>query len=118
MSMLDIYRGKQNANIKCRLLKPIYQDKKVIDYAITDKFCFCKDSQFITQFTMQNNRRFKEKTGNLTTYNLEQDEIDIDWRIKVDGKVFIIDEIIQEDEDIQQENLSSGLVKTIMKVRC
>lgn len=121
--MLSIYRGRNDYPVKCQLYMPIYvgegATKKAIDWQPSELFCWCNESGFMTTQTKEQNRRYKQKKGVLTTNSLKKDEIDVDWKIMFDDELYIIDRLEQEDDKKQQVLLKGGaIVITRLYVRC
>jgi len=114
--MLSIYEAHEE-RIKCQLYQPVYENEKVIAWIPSDKFCYCEENGFSTEQTKEQNRRYKFTKGKLITYSLKNDEIDVDWKIFFDGNLYIIDSMIQEDDNMQQTYSRNCLVKTTLNVR-
>lgn len=122
--MLSIYRGRNDYPVKCQLYEPVYEktgnNVKVIDWQPSNKFCYCKELKpFQTTEERDQMRRKKQTKGTLETISLKADEITIDWKIMHDDRLFIIESLTQEDDNIQQVLLKNGaIVKTTLNVRC
>ena len=121
--MLSIYRGRNDYPVKCQLYSPIYKGegatKTAIDWQPSDKFCWCRESGFQTTQHLEGSRRIKTTNGTLETISLKANEITIDWKIMHDDRLFIIESLTQEDDNIQQVLLKNGsIVKTTLNVRC
>lgn len=122
--MLSIYRGRNDYPVKCQLYMPIYQkvgnDVKILRHEPSDKFCWCKELKpFQITEEREQNRRKKQVKGTLETISLKANEITIDWKIMHDDRLFIIESLTQEDDNIQQVMLKNGsIVKTTLNVRC
>ena len=117
---LEIYYGRKDYPVKCQLMQPIYDGIKVIDWQPSDKFIWVKELKpFQTTEEREQNRRKKTTKGTFETISLKSDEITIDWKIIHDNRLFIIESLTQEDDNIQQIGLQRGsIVKTILNVRC
>lgn len=120
--MLSVYKGINNYPVKCQLYYPIYQGdgptKKAIEWQPSDIFCYCRESGFMTTQTKEQNRRYKEKKGVLTTNTLKKDEITVDWKIMFEDELFIIDRLEQTDDKKQQVLMRNPEVITTLYVRC
>lgn len=117
-NMLSIYEPHEENPIKCQLLEPIYNDKgTAIDWQPSIKFCWCNESGFERTQTREQNRRYTQVKGVLTTNSLKKDEINIDWKINFDGDIFIIDRINQRDDKKQQVHTTNPIVITTLYVR-
>ena len=117
--MLNIYYGRKDYPVKCQLWMPIYDGIKVIDWQPSDIFCWCRETKpFQTTEEREMNRRKKQTKGTLETISLKQDEISIDWKIQYDDRLFIIESLEQQDDNIQQIGLKKCVVKTTLNVRC
>lgn len=122
--MLSIYRGRNDYPVKCQLYMPIYEGegntKKVLRHEPSEIFCWCKETKpFQTTESVEQMRRKKTTNGTLETITLKRDEINIDWKIMFDDKLFIIESLTQQDDDKQQVLLKGGsIVKTTLNVRC
>lgn len=116
--MLSIYYGRDEYPIKCQLKQPIYNEKgTTIDWENTDKFCYCRESGFERTQTKEQNRRYTQVKGVLTTNTLKKDEINVDWKIVFEGEEYIIDRINQRDDEKQQVMLKTPIVITTLYVR-
>lgn len=120
--MLSIYKGRNDYPIKCQLYAPVYEGtgntKNAIAWIPSDIFCWCKESGFMTSQTKEQNRRYKEKKGVLTTNTLKKDEITVDWKIMFEDELFIIDRLEQTDDKKQQVMMKAPEVITTLYVRC
>lgn len=118
--MLSIYEAHEE-RIKCQLYQPVYEGegatKTIISWIPSDKFCYCKEKGFKTQQRNEGGMRIKSVKGTLETYSLKNDEITLDWKIMFDNELYVIDEITQEDDNIQQTYSRNCLVKTTLEVR-
>ena len=118
--MLSIYEAHEE-KVKCQLYAPIYvgegDTKKAIDWTPSDKFCYCREFGFSTEQRKEQGRRFKSTKGKLETLSLKNDEISLDWKIEYDGNIYIIDSIVQEDDEKQQTYSRNCVVKTTLEVR-
>lgn len=117
--MLSIYRGRNDYPVKCQLYAPVYDASGLtIAWTPSDIFCWCKESGFMTTQTKQQNARYKEKKGVLTTNTLKKDEINVDWKIMFEDELFIIERLEQADDKRQQVALRNVEVITTLYVRC
>ena len=116
--MLSIYEAHEK-KIKCTLWQPIYSNsnESVIDWQVSDKFCYCKEYGFQTTQGKEQGVRYKHVKGKLETYYLKTDEINVDWKIEFDGNLYIIDSMTQEDDEKQQTYSTNCNVKTTLEVR-
>ena len=119
--MLSVYYGRNEYPVKCQLYQPVYEgegvSKTIISWIPSDKFCYCKEKDFQTSQTQEQNRRYKSTKGTLITNTLKKDEISLDWKILYEDELFIITEIIQKDDEKQQVMLRKPLVITTLQVR-
>lgn len=114
--MLSIYEAHEE-KIKCQLYQPVYENEKVMAWIPSDKFCYCKENGFSTEQTKEQGRRYKITKGKLETYSLKNDEINVDWKIMLDNNLYIIESMIQEDDNKQQTYSHNCVVKTTLNVR-
>lgn len=117
MGIRNLVGHRDYAN-KVYFKRPIRTDK--LEHEIDDeKMIYANKDNFRTQIINVNGRRMKQTTGTLRTNQLMENEIEPDWIVIIDDEEYIIESMIQEDENTDQEHLTkNNTIITTLQVRC